>query len=323
MDGLGTTSVPAESLLHGLRAAAEPTRLRLLAVCARGELTVTELVRILGQSQPRVSRHLKLCCDAGLLDRFPEGTRAFYRLAQAGDGAELSRMLTGLLSEDDPVLADDLARLDEAKRERRARADAYFRANAGRWNAIRSLHVPEEKVEAALLQRFDGRPLRDLLDIGTGTGRILELLGERAERAVGVDRNHEMLAAARARIEEKRLSRCQLRHADMYRLPFPPRSFDAVTIHLVLHYADDPAQAVREAARVLRPGGRLALIDFAPHDLESLRESHAHRRMGFADVEVAGWCRAAGLIPEEPLELAGNPLTVAIWTADAPTELPV
>ena len=310
--------VEAEALVNGLRAAGEPTRLRLLAVCARGEATVTELGHILGQSQPRVSRHLKLCCDAGLLDRVPEGARAFYRLSETGGAGALARMLTGVLGEDDPMLAGDLARLDGIRRARRERADAYFRANAHRWNAVRALYVPEERVEAALLGLFDGRRLRDLLDIGTGTGRILELFAGRAERGVGIDLNSEMLTAARARLEQARLPEFRVRRADMTRIPFPARSFDAATIHLVLHYADDPAAALREASRVLRPGGRLAIVDFAPHDLEHLRESHAHRRLGFAAEEVTAWCRDAGLTAGEPQSLVGNPLTVTLWTADAP-----
>ena len=176
-----------QALLNGLRAGAEPTRLRLLALCAQGEVTVSELTQILGQSQPRISRHLKLLCDAGLLDRFPEGTWAFYRLSERGGGLELSRALARLMSEDDPVLAQDLDRLTEVKRLRQSRAEEYFRANAAHWNQIRSLHVPEAEVERALLTAFADRPIRQFLDIGTGTGRILELFKERAERGVGID----------------------------------------------------------------------------------------------------------------------------------------
>ena len=316
-----TMAMHTDLLLAGLRAAGEPTRLRLLALCVGGELTVTELTQILGQSQPRISRHLKLLVEAGLLDRFPEGTWAFYRLAEGGAGVELASALARLIAADDPILAQDIARLAEVKRARQESATAYFRANASQWNEIRSLHVPEAEVERALLAVFDDGPIGHFLDIGTGTGRILELFKNRAEHGVGIDTSREMLAVARARLEEAGCPRFQVRHGDMYHLPLPSRSVDAISIHQVLHYADEPAAAIREAARVLAPGGRLAIVDFAPHRLESLREEHAHRRLGFAHDEVAGWCRHAGLNPGDPVDLAGTPLTVTIWPADAPAEL--
>lgn len=308
-----------DALLTCLKAAAEETRLRLLALCAHGELTVSELVQILGQSQPRVSRHLKLLCDAGLLDRFREGTFAFFRLAEAGRGAALARVLVDAIPADDPVLTLDLERLDAIKRQRVEAAAAYFRDNADRWDEIRSLHAPEREVESALLEVLGAGPLGDLLDVGAGTGRMLELLGPLCARAVGVDQSREMLAIARAKLEQAGLRHCQVRHADMYQLPFPSGSMDVALIHQVLHYAESPAEAVAEAARTLRPGGRLAVVDFAPHLLESLREQHAHRRLGFADEEVAQWLRAAGLTPRQPLHLYGDPLTVVIWLADRPS----
>ena len=307
-----------DSLLVGLRAAGEPTRLRLLALCSLGELTVTELVNILGQSQPRVSRHLKLMVDAGLLDRFREGTWAFYRLGRDGGGADLARILAALIDEDDPVIAADLARLEEVKEIRQQRADAYFRAQAPVWNEVRALYVPEAEVERAMLGLFAGRSIGDLLDVGTGTGRALELMAGSVERAVGIDLNREMLAVARARIEELGLTHCQVRHGDVYRLPFAAASFDAVTVNQVLHFVDDPAAVLRETARVMRPGARVVVVDFAPHDIEDLRENHAHRRLGFSDGEVEGWFRAAGLVPGAGETLPGDPLTVRIWAADAP-----
>jgi ubiquinone/menaquinone biosynthesis C-methylase UbiE/DNA-binding transcriptional ArsR family regulator len=299
-------------LLSGLRAAAEPTRLRLLALCAQGELTVSELTDILGQSQPRVSRHLKLLCDAGLLDRFREGNWVFYRLAERGD---LARLLVGLVPERDPVLALDRERLQAIKRQRAAQAAEYFRANAAQWDRIRSLHVDDHEVEAALLRLLPAGGIDDLLDIGTGTGRMLEVFGARVRRAVGIDLSREMLAVARANLERADLRHCAIRQGDMYQLPLAGASFDAVLIHQVLHYADRPADVIAEAARVLRPGGLLVIIDFAPHALEYLRSEHAHRRLGFADAEVLGWCRAAGLEPEPVRHLPGEPLTVSLWAA--------
>lgn len=304
-----------DSLLSGLRAAGEPTRLRLLALCAHAELAVSELTQILGQSQPRVSRHLKLLCDAGVLDRFREGTWAFYRLSEYGEGAHLARTVVDLIPADDPVLARDLERLDAIKEARAAAAAEYFRANAARWNEIRSLYVPEADVEKALLVLLSGDVIHDFLDIGTGTGRILEIVAPHVERAVGVDLSHDMLAIARANLERAEFKHCQVRHGDMYALALPNASVDAVTIHQVLHFADDPAAVIAEAARVLRPDGRLVIVDFAPHELEFLRTEHAHRRLGFRDEEVAGWCCAASLEVAKPRSLKGEPLTVNLWSA--------
>ncbi|HYE51515.1 MAG TPA: metalloregulator ArsR/SmtB family transcription factor [Azospirillaceae bacterium] len=302
-------------LLSALKAAAEPTRLRLLALCAHGELTVSELTQILGQSQPRVSRHLKLLCDAGLLDRFREGIWAFYRLAERGACAELARTLVDAIPADDATLALDLERLDQIKRARREAAAQYFRDNAARWHEIRGLHVPERDVEEALLKLVPVEGVRDLLDVGTGTGRMLELFGPRVDRAVGVDSSREMLAVARVNLERAGLRNCQVRLADMYQLPLPTASQDAVIVHQVLHYAEEPSEVLGEAARVLRPGGRLVVVDFARHDLELLRTEHAHRRLGFADDEVSGWFAQAGLDAGPVVRLPGTPLTVTIWPA--------
>ena len=307
-----------ETLLTGLRAAAEPTRLRLLALCAHAELTVTELTQILGQSQPRVSRHLKLLCEAGLIDRCREGTWAFYRLADERAGtasAQLARQLVDLVPEGDAALTRDLARLEQVKQARAEAAQAYFRANAADWDRIRSLYVPEAAVERRLLDLVPGQ-IEEHLDLGTGTGRILEVFGDRTRHGLGIDLSHEMLAMARANLARSQHGRhLVVRHGDLYNLPLPPKTFDLVTVHQVLHFADDPGAAILEAARVLKPGGRLIVVDFAPHELEFLREQHAHRRLGFADAEVIGWYQAAGLEPGAPDHLPGQPLTVAIWPA--------
>jgi ubiquinone/menaquinone biosynthesis C-methylase UbiE len=305
--------VGVEQLLAALRAAAEPTRLRLLALCAEGELTVSELTEILGQSQPRVSRHLKLLCEAGLLDRFREASWVFYRLAERVRGGALARLLVELLPPGDATLALDRERLAQIKRQRAAQAAAYFRANAAQWDRIRSLYVAEHEVERALAALLPRDGIRDLLDIGTGTGRMLEIFAPTVERALGIDLSREMLAVARVNLERSERRNCSVRLGDMYQLPLAGASFDAVIIHQVLHYAERPGQVIAEAARVLRPGGHLVVIDFAPHDLEFLRSEHAHRRLGFTDAEIIGWCRAAGLEPGDVQHLPGEPLTVSLW----------
>jgi ubiquinone/menaquinone biosynthesis C-methylase UbiE len=304
-----------EHLLAALRAVAEPTRLRLVILCARGELTVTELTQILGQSQPRVSRHLKLLCEAGLLDRFREGSWVFYRLSQSGPASALARQLVAACDDNDPTIGLDLQRLGTIKQQRADLASAYFRENADQWDRIRSLYVDEREVEAALVEIIAVADARDLLDIGTGTGRMLEILAPRVEHALGIDQSREMLSIARVNLARAGLENGSVRLGDMYQLALPDASFDAVVIHQVLHYADRPAAAIAEAARVLRPNGVLLLVDFAPHELEFLREEHAHRRLGFSDAEVAEWCRAAGLDPTPSRHLAGEPLTVVIWAA--------
>jgi len=304
-----------DQLLSGLRAVAEPSRIRLLALCAHAELTVSELTQIIGQSQPRVSRHLRLLCEAGLLDRFPEGTWAFYRLAERGRCAELARVLIDLMPMDDETLARDLQRLEAVKQANADRAAEYFSRSAADWDKIRSLHIAEAQVEAALLSLLPQTGIRDFLDIGTGTGRILELVGPSVERGVGIDLSRRMLSVARANLQRADLRNCQVRHGDMYQLPFNGESFDAAVIHQVLHYVDDAADVIAEAARALRPGGRLVVVDFAPHDIEALRSEHAHRRLGFNDKEVKRWFQDAGLVPGKNITLEGDPLTVCLWSA--------
>ena len=307
-----------DPLLSALKAVAEPTRLRLLALCAGADLTVSELVRILAQSQPRVSRHLKLLAEAGLLDRFREGSLVFHRLAGEGAGASMARRMLEMLPPADPVLALDQARLTEVKDARAEAAAAYFRRNAANWDKVRSLYVDECEVEGVFEDLLPENGAHDLLDVGTGTGRMLEVLGGRFERAQGIDLSHEMLAVARVNIERAGLDHCAIRNGDMYQLPFAAASFDVVTIHQVLHFAERPARAIAEAARVLRPGGRVVVADFAPHDLEFLRHEHAHRRLGFGDAEVGAWFEGAELEPGRIVHLPGNPLTVTVWSAAKP-----
>lgn len=304
-------------ILASLKAAGETSRLRLLALCAQGELTVSELTRVLGQSQPGVSRHLKLLCEAGLLDRAREGSSVFYGLAQRGDGARIARALLALLPGDDSLFMRDRQRLSSVAEERREGAARYFRENAEKWDAVRSLYVDETEVERALLGLVQAPEGAELVDVGTGTGRMLNVLAPKVRHAVGVDLSREMLAVARANLERAGLGNCVVRQGDMYNLPFPPASFDIATIHQVLHFADRPADVVAEAARVLKPGGQMLIVDFAPHDLEYLREEHAHRRLGFTDGQVRDWCQGAKLDLIETARLDGDPLTVCIWQARA------
>lgn len=317
-----------ESLLAGLRAGGDPTRLRLLVLLAAGDLNVKDLTQILGQSQPRISRHLKLLAEAGLIDRFREGSWVFYRLSENPPASVLAWRIVSLADSAEPVIARDLERLAAVKAERAAQAAAFFRARAPEWDRLRALHVDEEEVEKAMNEALGEGPFARLLDLGTGTGRILELLAPHIERGVGVDMSHEMLSYARANLEKAGVTNCQVRHGDLFTLPFEPASFEAVVVHQVLHYLDDPAPALKEAARVLAPGGRLLIVDFAPHELEFLREEQAHRRLGFSREQMARWISAAGLDLKHTADLpppasAGTTgLIVSLWLAAAPGKPP-
>jgi ubiquinone/menaquinone biosynthesis C-methylase UbiE/DNA-binding transcriptional ArsR family regulator len=315
--------LPFTVLNGALRAVAEETRLRILALLAEAELTVSDLTDILRQSQPRISRHLRLLADAGLVDRFREGSWAFFRLRERGGSAELARELINRLDADDPTIARDRERLAAVRAERAGAAQAYFREHAAEWDSIRKLHAADEAVEAAMRSALAGAPIRSLLDLGTGTGRMLELFGPEIERGLGLDLSLDMLALARARLDRAGLRHCSVRQGDIYDLALPRDSFDVVIIHQVLHFLDDSARAVQEAARVLRPAGRLLVVDFAPHDLEFLRDQHAHRRLGFAPETVTQWLAAAGLdvveqkiLPPEPS--SEGKIAVSLWLARDP-----
>jgi len=313
-------------LVSRLKAAGETTRLRLLRLLADGELTVTELTQILGQSQPRVSRHLKLLVEAGLIERLPEGSWVFYRLTEGeGQGGAFIRRLLGELREDEPRLQADQRRRTEVTASRAEAAAQYFAENAAGWDRLRALYIPEAEVEAqmlALLQPKPGDPPPDLLvDLGTGTGRAMEILAPHFKRAIGFDVSHPMLSVARVNLERAGMRNAHVRHGDLLAVPLQPASASAVILHQVLHYLDNPAAAVAAAARLVAPGGRLLIADFAPHTLEFLRTEHAHRRLGFSEDEVSRFLRAAGLEITAVKHLAprdADGLTVSLWLASAP-----
>lgn len=299
-----------EPLLAQLRAAAEPTRLRLLALCARGAFCVTELCAILGQSQPRLSRHLKLLVEAGLLERLPEGANVYFQLPAEAD---LARMVLARLPEDDATIAADRRAAARIAAERARIASQSFRRDGADWDEMRALDLPSAAIEAALLDLLPAQ-LGRVVDIGTGTGKLLEVMAPRAGSLLGLDASREMLALARARLGERGLSNASVRLADMYRLPLPDAGFDLATLQMVLHYAEDPAAALAEAARVLRPNGLLVVVDLAPHNRQDLLAGLAHRWPGFDDAALAGWFGAAGCAPLPPEDVPG-PLPVRLWPA--------
>ncbi len=304
------------TLVGALRAAGEGTRLRLLALLAEGEHSVKDLTEILGQSQPRVSRHLKLLADAGLVTRNAEGAWAYYRLAETDAAADLGRWLVQRLDAADPDRSRDRQRLDSVRLAQQEQAASYFAKVAGRWDELRQLHVPEEAVEAAILETLEGRVVDLLIDLGTGTGRMLELLRDHYRRAIGIDASREMIAVARAKLAAANIGNAQVRLGDIADLDGSAGRADLIVIHQVLHYFDDPGRAIGLARRALKPGGEMLIVDFAPHELEFLRSEHAHRRLGLSEGQMAGWARTAGLRVASLKSLPttdATGLTVCLW----------
>jgi ubiquinone/menaquinone biosynthesis C-methylase UbiE/DNA-binding transcriptional ArsR family regulator len=317
-----------DHLSEFLKAAAEPTRLRILALLSKGDLTVSDLTQVLGQSQPRVSRHLKLLAESGIVSRTQDGSWAWFRLVDSAAVRALGALVAAHLDETGLEVQRDLERLQAVRRERQAIAAQYFASNAADWDALRALHVADDAVEAALMQAVAGRRIDTMLDLGTGTGRLLELFAPVYSSAIGIDASREMLAVARAKLEAAGITKAALRSGDVAAPPVDRGRFDLVTIHQVLHFLEDPASIIHEAAKALRAEGTLLIVDFAPHDLEHLREKHAHRRLGFGDEQIEIWLKDAGLVPGAVETFSGSDalgansgLTVKLWAARDPRRL--
>lgn len=322
----GTSELRTSDLVTALKAAAEPTRLRILLLLAGGELNVKDLTLILGQSQPRISRHLKLLFEAGLIERFREGSWVYFHISDRQPRGRLALRLVADVDPAEPAVRLDRERADALKREREATAQAFFENHAADWDRIRALHVAEREVEAAMREALGDGPFHFLLDLGTGTGRTLELFADRFERGLGIDVNQAMLAYARAKLKTNGCTRTQVRHGDIYALSLADRQADAIVMHQILHFLSDPSLAIREATRVLAPGGRLLIVDFAPHELEFLRTQEAHERLGFSHDQISGWLKDAGLRPRMVRDLGREPggsediLTVTLWLAERPND---
>ncbi len=311
-------------LIATLKAASEPTRLRMLALLAQGELSVKDVTDILGQSQPRVSRHLKLLADAGLAERHAEGAWAYYRLNDDASGEVLVRAMLARLDHDDPVVVNDRNKLTAIRAAHAARAAAYFATIAKDWDAVRSLHVPETEIEAAILEIARSRRLDKVVDLGTGTGRMLELLAPFYRHGLGVDSSREMIAVARAKLSAAGVGHAQIRQADIADPIEAGEGADLIVLHQVLHYIEEPGVVIGNAARALRPDGLILIVDFAPHAREVLRLEHAHRRLGLSRAQMQTWAEAAGLEMTEAREFANSKtpdgLTVCLFALARATE---
>jgi ubiquinone/menaquinone biosynthesis C-methylase UbiE len=304
-------------MLDMFRALADPTRLRIVALLRTMELSVGELAQVLAQSQPRVSRHVKILCDAGIAERRKEGSWVFLVPGPAERTAPLFDAMDRWADADGMghwAIAD-AARLTAVRADRTAAAERYFAHHAEEWDAIRALHVSDGAVEQAMARALSDEPVGRLADIGTGTGRMLELFAPAAATAIGIDRSPEMLRVARGKLAAAGLDTCELRLGDIMKLPLADASADTVILHQVLHYIPAPEAAIAEVARVLAPRGRLLVVDFAPHQIEELRSQDAHARLGFSDEQLGGWCASAGLDASLVAELSGAPLTVKLWRA--------
>lgn len=319
-------SAPASDIVDALRAAGEPTRLRVLALLRRGDLAVGELVQILNQSQPRLSHHLKALASAGLVERLPEGAWVFYRSASQGWARHLVDTIFAELDLEAEEFQRDARELSKVRRHRAESAESYFANVAEEWDSIRALHFQNEAIEQALLQAAGPGPFDRIIDLGTGTGRMLTLFSPLTEEAEGLDLSHQMLTVARANLARDGVLNARVRQGNVSATPFETDSADLVIIHQVLHYIEDPASALVEAARLLRPGGQLLIVDFAPHELEFLRSEYGHLRLGIREEDMREWARKAGLTLHSPRQLAApdtleQRLNVHVWNAQLPAKI--
>jgi ArsR family transcriptional regulator len=313
-------------LTKALKASGEPTRLRILALLHQGDLSVGELVDILGQSQPRLSHHLKTLTQAGLVERLPEGSWVYYRTARHGQASRLLATIFNCLdTASEPFAADRIA-LTKVRGTRAQSAEAYFSSIADDWDNIRSLHFPTAAIETALLDITNKGPFEKQIDLGTGTGRMLTLFAPRVKDAEGLDISHHMLTVARANLARSGVAHARVRQGDVTATPFEDATADLVTIHQVLHFMDDPSAVIHEACRLLKPGGELVIIDFATHELDFLREKQGHKRLGIRNADMEAWCADAGLTVSpphriDPPETLEQGLSVLIWKAIRPSSI--
>lgn len=314
-----------DHILNIFRALADPTRLRIMLLLQKMELAVGELAQILNQSQPRISRHIRILDEAGLAERRKEGSWVFLKPGPASELEILGRIFRSSKVAKSEQAMQDQAQLALVRKARAEMAEQYFSAHAEEWDAIRSLHLPEAEVERAMLALMRDAQLGKMLDIGTGTGRMVELFGPSAISIIALDKSPEMLRLARAKLLESEaengsnlVQKTELKQGDFNQLPVANSAVDSVILHQVLHYAQHPEAVLAEVSRVLKSDGIVLIADFAAHDREDLRTEHAHARLGFSDDSMKRWLSASKLELLQTRTLDGGELTVKIWVARKP-----
>jgi ubiquinone/menaquinone biosynthesis C-methylase UbiE len=314
-----------DDILNIFRALADPTRLRIMLLLQKMELAVGELAQILNQSQPRISRHIRILDEAGLAERRKEGSWVFLKPGPAVELEILRRVFRSTKVAKSEQAMQDQAQLSLVRKARAVMAERYFAAHADQWDAIRSLHLPEAEVERAMLALLKDARLGKMLDIGTGTGRMVELFGAAAQSIIAIDNSPEMLRLARAKLLESEsangsnlIKKTELKQGDFNNLPLANGAVDSAILHQVLHYAQHPEAVLAEVSRVLKSNGIVLIADFAAHDRENLRTEHAHARLGFSDESIKHWLAASKLELVQTRTLDGGELTVKIWVARKP-----
>jgi len=312
-----------ENVANILKVLGHPERLRILALLSRGELTVSELTHILGLSQPRVTQYINSLESAGVIERLKEGSWVFSRLRN-GNASVTALVATTLnaLPHDDKTLLSDQKRLLDVRKKRAEAADAFFASVANDTGQLGDEYLPQSDIETAMRELAGEGPFNFMVDLGTGTGRVLDVFSDRITRGTGIDNNTDMLKVARHKLASSGHSHISLRQGDLHRAPIDSGTADLVTLHQVLHYLDDPSEAIAEAARLLTPGGMLLMVDFEAHNQDSFRDNYAHRRLGFTDSDISGWTVQSGL-QFLPSLLIDNTTTsgprVKVWSAKKAT----
>ena len=302
-----------------LKTLGHPDRLRILALLSQGELTVSELVQILGLSQPRVTQYIKSLEQVGIVERMREGSWVFSRLkrGQQANSAILAATLAALAGEN-ALLDSDRDSLNKVRDDRSRQAEAFFASVANDLDQLGHEYLPQADIETALLSLVPGQEFSRMVDLGTGTGGMLKLFAPHIRSGVGVDDSVEMLRVARHTLSDDAYMHISIQQADLQDAPLKDGAADLVTLHQVLHFLEEPARAVNEAARLLVDDGHLLITDFALHDFDSYHEKYSHRRLGFSDQDMHQLLSDYGFELDQVRTLpASGPTTpdVKIWHA--------
>jgi DNA-binding transcriptional ArsR family regulator len=300
-----------DNYIDALKAISEPTRFRLVRLCAQGELTVSELMRIVGQSQPRVSRHLKLLQDAGILERFREQHWVFYRVAQEEHYQLLVSGLIKQIEKNETIIQLDQSRLIELQAARATLSETFIETELPDWLRLHEYHGDTARFESAVQDALAEKTVGHLLDVATGTGRMLKIVGPLASSGVGIDLSKKMVTVARSVLAESGLAHLTVRQEDMYQMRFAARHFDTITIDQVLYFATNPDALIKETARVLKYGGRLLVVAFTASKTAKTPPS-----VGIELSDIQQWIESAGLKITNTNILPGDSLDISLLVSE-------